>query len=360
MNKSWLFLGAIGSLSALVTSCGDGGKQAATPTPNPSASPAAAPTTPAPTPVATKPTPPTVPTTPIAGTPTVPGTVPAPNSTATALAKQSAANLATAGLIQPTDPDNWARTVAKGRPDPFATLALQAIPVVDPKNPIGISTPSKGSNIGSNKSLPKIGIAPQITKTSSVAAIKPLGTSSSGSTNISQIPRSGITSKLPKIAIAIKPSSQPVNSATVGKQNTAIKPVSTPVGKSNTAIKPVLTPAVRPSTSVAIRPLPPFGKPGLTPVAPGSIQPTLAQTVGVSGVIQVDGKMQVIVKLPNESFSRYVDVGDRIYDGKITVKRVEGEQTLSPTVILEELGVEVSRRVGDTSGTIAQEMPKVK
>jgi hypothetical protein len=306
--------------------------------------------------VAIQPTTPTVPTTPIAGTPAVPGAVPTPNSTATALAKQSAANLATAGLIQPTDPDNWARTVAKGRPDPFATLALQAIPVVDPKSSIGMPAPSKGANnvgstavkSGSNKSLPKISIAPQVTKTSSVAAIKPVGTSASGSTNISQIPRSGINSKLPKIAIAIKPTSQPVNSATVGKPNIAIKPVSTPV--------------VRPSTAVAIRPLPPFGKPGasLTPGAPGSMQPTLARTVGVSGVIQVDGKMQVIVKLPNESFSRYVDVGDRIYDGKITVKRVEGEQTLSPIVILEELGVEVSRRVGDTSGTIAQETPTVK
>ena len=331
MNKSWLYLGAIGSLSALVTSCGDGGKQAAAPTPNPSASPATTPTAPAAAPVA----PPVVPSTPVAVIPTVPGVVPKPNSSATALAKQSAANLATVGLIQPTDADNWARTVAKGRSDPFATLALQPIPAIDLKNPLGMPANKKNSSIDLRAIK---GIAPQVIKTSSIAAIKPSVTGG-GSISISQIPKSGVTSKLPKIAIAMKPSSGAVNSAIIGKQNTAIKPV--------------LTPAIRPSTVVAIRPLPqPFGKPGTG--STGSMEPVLARTVGVSGVIQVDGKTQVIVKLPNESFSRYVDVGDRIYDGKIKIKRVEGEETLSPTVIFEEVGVEVSRRVGDT-GTVAQE-----
>jgi hypothetical protein len=72
-----------------------------------------------------------------------------------------------------------------------------------------------------------------------------------------------------------------------------------------------------------------------------------AVAIEVSGVIEVEGKTQVIVKLPNESSSRYVSVGDRIANSKIVVKRVEDQKGLSPVVILEEAGVEVSRKVGD-------------
>ncbi len=50
----------------------------------------------------------------------------------------------------------------------------------------------------------------------------------------------------------------------------------------------------------------------------------------MSGIIQFGGKTQVIVKLPTESFSRYVEIGDRIANGSVLVKRVEGEQTLTP------------------------------
>ncbi|AFY96409.1 hypothetical protein [Chamaesiphon minutus] len=76
-------------------------------------------------------------------------------------------------------------------------------------------------------------------------------------------------------------------------------------------------------------------------------KPLQALAVEISGVIEVDGRTQVIVKLPNESFSRYIDVGDRVSNGRVLVKRVEGQQSLTPTVVLEEVGVEVPRQVGD-------------
>jgi hypothetical protein len=45
MNKSWFYLGLVGSLALAITSCGDGGKPAATPavSPSPSVSTAASP-----------------------------------------------------------------------------------------------------------------------------------------------------------------------------------------------------------------------------------------------------------------------------------------------------------------------------
>jgi hypothetical protein len=64
-------------------------------------------------------------------------------------------------------------------------------------------------------------------------------------------------------------------------------------------------------------------------------------------VIEVDGKTQVIVKLPNESFSRYVNVGDRIASSNIIVKRIEDRGTISPTIVLSEGGTEVSHKIGE-------------
>ena len=50
-----------------------------------------------------------------------------------------------AGLIAPTNGDNWAKTVSKGRADPFATLALQPIEVTE-KNPLaGTGTPIRSA-----------------------------------------------------------------------------------------------------------------------------------------------------------------------------------------------------------------------
>jgi hypothetical protein len=53
-----------------------------------------------------------------------------------------------------------------------------------------------------------------------------------------------------------------------------------------------------------------------------------------------------MIKLPNENFSRYVEVGSTI-NGSVTVKRIEHASGLSPIVIFEEAGVEVARKLGD-------------
>jgi hypothetical protein len=336
MNKSWFYLGAMSSLAVLMTSCGgDGDKKPATPSPSPSAaaSPApAAPTAAAPAPAASpSPTVATVP-------PLVPGKDPAIKNVSVDVA---------AGLIPSTEGAIWARTVAKGRPDPFAVLALQPIEAALPKDLMGQPAQKTASNGKNSNSSPTAKTPNQPSK---IAKNSPPV-------------KSGVNKPLPDIkvpdAIAAKPdvTSDPDTIA-------PIKPAKDQVPALNPAPKPKVAVGNKPATktpghkptppTVVIKPLPEPIK--VAPMTiPAKPEAKLAATVGISGIMEVDGKTQVIVKLPNESFSRYVEVGDRIYDGKVRIKRVEGGQSLSPMVVLEESGVEVSRRVGDAPGAAPKE-----
>jgi hypothetical protein len=343
MNKSWFYLGAMSSLAILMTSCGgDGDKKPAAPSPSPSAvaSPAPAAPTAAASPAPTASPSPTVAKAP----PLVPSKDPAIKNVSVDVA---------AGLIPATEGDSWARTVVKGRPDPFAVLALQPIEAALPKDLMGqpaqktastgkssnssptTKTPSQPSKIaknsppvksGVNKPLPDIkvpdAIATKPDVTSDPDTIAPIEPAKDKVPALNPAPK-------PKVAVGNKPATK------------------TPARKPNVATKPA-------PPTVVIKPLPEPIKVAPTTI-PAKPEAKLAATVGISGIMQVDGKTQVIVKLPNESFSRYVEVGDRIYDGKVRIKRVEGEQSLSPMVVLEESGVEVSRRVGDAPGAAPKE-----
>ncbi|MBL1175645.1 hypothetical protein [Pantanalinema sp. GBBB05] len=74
---------------------------------------------------------------------------------------------------------------------------------------------------------------------------------------------------------------------------------------------------------------------------------TLADGVEVSGVVNINGVPQAIVKAPNEETSRYVGVGQRLSNGRVLVKRIEMNNGSEPVVVLEENGVEVAKAVGD-------------
>ncbi len=310
MNKYWFYLGVISSLSILTTSCGGDSKP-----PTPAASPAAvAPAATAPAasaPVAT----PATKATPAATTakPVVPGKTPV-------AIKPVSVDVA-AGLIPPTDGESWAKTVAKGRPDPFGMLSLQPITVIEPIDPlVQVATPRQPSNkiatnntAGSKPSvLPTIKIATSSIKTTKSSGNQKIASSGKNQpVAISAIPRTGVNRALPKIIVALK---QPV----IGNMKATAKVV-----PNNKVI------AAKPERIVE--------------------KPLQAMAVEISGVIEVAGRTQVIVKLPSESFSRYVEVGERLADGRVLIKRVEGQNSLSPTVILEEVGVEVSRKIGDKS-----------
>lgn len=91
--------------------------------------------------------------------------------------------------------------------------------------------------------------------------------------------------------------------------------------------------------------------PGLQmpPAIPKAPQPELAKAVEVTGVIDIGGVPQIIVKAPDEQFSRYVQPGQYLSNGQVLVKRIEMNQGSTPVVVLEELGMEVYKEVGRSS-----------
>jgi hypothetical protein len=132
------------------------------------------------------------------------------------------------------------------------------------------------------------------------------------------------THKLPrKSVIAIKPTLRPIGIARVNanilRPTATGKPLDAKAGTGNIATR---------SEQVLTKPL-------------------QAMAIEISGVIEIEGRTQVILKLPSESFGRYVELGDRIANDTVLVKRIEAQESLSPIIILEEVGVEVSRKVGE-------------
>jgi hypothetical protein len=69
----------------------------------------------------------------------------------------------------------------------------------------------------------------------------------------------------------------------------------------------------------------------------------LAESIEVSGVVQVAGKWSVIVKEPSASSSRYVAVGEYLENGKVLVKKIVSPQGLDPVVVLQQGGVEIRK-----------------
>jgi hypothetical protein len=108
--------------------------------------------------------------------------------------------------------------------------------------------------------------------------------------------------------------------------------------------------------SHTILPLPPllpaadgFNLPPLDAPAPIP-QRSLAERIEISGIVEVGGKKNVIVKVPDEHTSRYVAVGERMGNGMVLVKRVE--MGLEPVVILEQEGREIVRSIGASSALV--------
>jgi hypothetical protein len=351
MNKSWFYLGVIGCLAMLITSCGGDGGKPATPAASPSAvaSPAATPVAAVP-PAAAPATPATAPKPAVAATdPTVP---------AKSTAKKSVSVDVTAGLIPPTDGESWAKTVLKGRPDPFASLALQPIEVAEKEPLDGTGKPQKPSTkIASNPKLPAIksGVnkpLPTIKVAANPVQADPvLGKQKTATTGAMPSVKGKIRGKSLIATASIAGAKKAVPKIGVGSQGTKPSKATTTKIAKNNVLRPVSIGATPAKTSGPIA----------TKPDPVAAKPLQAMAMEITGVIELAGKTQVIVKLPNESFSRYVEVGDRVADGKVLIKRVEGQQSLSPTVVLEEVGVEVPHKIGEKSApTTPEAQPPAK
>ena len=77
------------------------------------------------------------------------------------------------------------------------------------------------------------------------------------------------------------------------------------------------------------------------------IGPTLAQNVIISGMLEVNGRTRLIVQAPQESSSRYVEVGQYLSNGQVLVKRIDKDHFPTPMIILEQSGIEVAKTIGD-------------
>ena len=77
-------------------------------------------------------------------------------------------------------------------------------------------------------------------------------------------------------------------------------------------------------------------------------EPTLAQKVIVSGLYEANDRVKLIVQAPEESTSRYVEVGQYLSNGQVLVKSIDWDHSPIPMVTLEQSGIEVSKEIGET------------
>lgn len=207
-------------------------------------------------------------------------------------------------LIQPTNANQRVKQVAKGRRDPFAALFA---PVSTTPIPVSIAPPTSSSATNNSQQ----------------------SASDSSNANNRRQPNSTVAAR---------------NSGSTKNQTS--NPVKVNAGNQSSPNQ--ATPPGTPSNS-PINPLPPSGLPGnnLPPAPPEQLAPQLAQNVTVMGVIQIGEVTQAIVQVPNEATSRYVQVGQRLSNGQVLVKRIEMNEGAEPLVILEQYGVEVAKAVGE-------------
>jgi len=69
-------------------------------------------------------------------------------------------------------------------------------------------------------------------------------------------------------------------------------------------------------------------------------EPKLARAVQVQGAVKIGNQVTAILRAPNEQTSRYVRPGQWIANNQVLVKRINIDQRPTPTVVLEELGIE--------------------
>ncbi|GFE70284.1 hypothetical protein [Chroococcus sp. FPU101] len=90
--------------------------------------------------------------------------------------------------------------------------------------------------------------------------------------------------------------------------------------------------------------------PSVIPIPPNSRplppQPNEALGVVVSGVMDLPSSPVAIVKAPGESVARRVTPGATLSNGQVLVKAIYAGNS-NPMVILEQYGIEVTKRVGE-------------
>ena len=73
----------------------------------------------------------------------------------------------------------------------------------------------------------------------------------------------------------------------------------------------------------------------------------LAERVVITGIVKLGGTTKVIVKAPDEAYTRHVGIGEYVSNGRVLIKRVEGLNSPTPKVVLQHKGIEIIKAVGE-------------
>ncbi|MGG6268395.1 hypothetical protein ACQ4M3_19640 [Leptolyngbya sp. AN03gr2] len=94
--------------------------------------------------------------------------------------------------------------------------------------------------------------------------------------------------------------------------------------------------------TVSVRPLPaiPVAPPPMPPVS----RTNLADSIALTGVIQTGTQLSAIIE-DTDGSSRYVQVGEKLANGEVTVKRINVNGG-NPSIVLLQNGVELIKMVG--------------
>lgn len=139
------------------------------------------------------------------------------------------------------------------------------------------------------------------------------------------------------------PSNPPQNVPTVPVVATQTLPPlpSLPTASPSVSTLPLPTVAVAPN----LQPLPAdptaMPLPALEPTSP-------VDKIEISGVVQLGGRVRVIIREAGASTSRHVTIGDRLVGGQVRIKDVDLSGA-EPLVVLEYNGQEFYRSVGSTA-----------
>jgi hypothetical protein len=232
---------------------------------------------------------------------------------------------AVAGLVQPTNSDERVRVLEKGRQDPFAVLPVQPIVTVSPD-----------PNAPLTRSVPQVPVVQQ-PQSAPAASRSPIARAKQVASQARQTGNSGANSSnsQPRTTVVVRTSPRTKTTTVKPAPTRATRTVASRAGvTSATTNKPGALPSLT-------------APPLFTPQLPKLPEPELARSVEVTGVVQVGGLPQAIIKAPNETASRYVQPGQRLSNGQVLVKRIEMNEGSAPIVVLEQYGIEVARQVGD-------------
>lgn len=224
-------------------------------------------------------------------------------------------------MIQPTNATERVGIVSKGRNDPFAQI-------VEP-NSIGVTNTPVLLKPVSKLSLPAAKTKRQsnvITTTTKNLLNQKKHTINKTAIEQNTVPKKVMLGDKAPLKVIGKASPKAIASVKVNSKR-AVTPV-----------LPKVLPQVIPNLALAsVLPSP-------------RRQPELAKAVFVSGVVLIGKEPQAIIKVPNDSTSRYVQAGERLANG-VLIKPIEIKEGSEPSVILEQYGIEVAKMVGEGSAS---------